>query len=173
MQKFLGISLAFMIAVSVSLTGFSQSQDLKIAYVDILKVFDEYSKTKDYEGRLENKGKQAEKKLDSKKANIEALNNKLSLLKEKERAKEQEKIKEEFLALKELEREIKGDLTKERAEMMKEIFEDVKKVISDYAKKNSYTLVLDKSVIHYGESTLDITKEILKISNQEYKTRKK
>ncbi len=52
---------------------------------------------------------------------------------------------------------------------MKNIVEDIDKIIEDYAKKNDFDLVVNSNAILYGAKTMDITSQILKISNKKYK----
>ncbi len=171
MRRILVCSLVFMALALTTVTCFSQ--EAKIAYVDILKVLEKYQKTEDYEKNLEAKGKKAEQDLETKRAEIETLNNSLSIVKEKERAKKTEELKEKFAALQKLEQNLKVELNKERNDMMKELYEDIKKVVSDYSKKNSLSLVIDQNAIHYADAAMDITEKILNISNQGYKKSKK
>ncbi|MFA7676745.1 MAG: OmpH family outer membrane protein [Candidatus Omnitrophota bacterium] len=152
---------------SVSLTA--SAKDLKIGYVDIFQVFNEYKKTKDYDKNLETKKNEAEKQLDKKKQELEKLQNKLSLLKEEEQKKQQEAMAKEVKAYRELERKVFVDVKKERDEKMKEIIDDINAIVDDYAKKNSFSLIVNKNAVLYGDKVMDITSDILKIANKKYK----
>ena len=167
MRKVVGCLLVLVLALSLSFTCFAK--DLKIGYVDIFKVFNDYDKTKSYDTKLEAKKKAAEKKLEAKKILIEKMQQKLSVLKESQKKAEEEKIRKEVEAYQELNREAFVDIKRERDEKMKEIIEDINAVIKEYAKKNSFDLVINQSSILYGDKLMDVTSEILKISNQKYK----
>ncbi len=168
MKRGLAILLTAGLIFSFTLSCFSEG--LKIGYVDIFEVFNEYDKTKDYDSNLEKKKEEIEKKLDAKKKTIEKLQNKLGLLKEEERAREEEKIMEEVKAYKDLEREAFTDIKKARDDKMKEIIDDINKIIKNYARENAFNLIISKNSVLYGDdAVVDITAAILKISNQEYK----
>ncbi|MCK4519710.1 MAG: OmpH family outer membrane protein [Candidatus Omnitrophica bacterium] len=167
MKRVFGYLLVLAVMVSFSFPCFSK--DLKIGYVDIFKVFNDYEKTKDYDKKLEKKKNDVEKNLEAKKTVIEKLQNKMSLLKEDKKAKEEEKLKKEIQEYREVEREAFTDIKKERDEKMKNIVEDIDKIIEDYAKKNDFDLVVNSNAILYGAKTMDITSQILKISNKKYK----
>ena len=167
MKCLVSFLLVLAMVTSFSLTSFSK--DLKIGYVDIFKVFNEYEKTKEYDANLEKKKEQAEKELDSKKEVITKLQSKISLLKEKDREKEQKKISEEVKSYRELEREAFTDIKKERDTRMKDIVEDINEVIKDYAKKNGFDLIINETSVLYGDKIMDVTSDILKISNKSYK----
>lgn len=169
MKKICSFLLVLAIAVSFSFPCFSEN--LKIGYVDIFKVFNEYGKTKEYDKKLEEKKSNVEKTLEEKKVIIEKLQNQMSLLKEDKKAKEEEKLKKEIQAYRELEREAFTDIKKERDEKMKSIVEDIDKVVDDYAKENGFDLVVNSNAILYGAKTMDITSQILSISNKKYKAK--
>jgi outer membrane protein len=156
-------------ALTFSFSAVSQAKDLKIGYVDIFKVFNDYKKTIDYDKTLEGKKEDAEKKLDAKKETIKKIKDKLSLLKEGEKAKEEAKMRKEAEEYQELQRKIFIDIKKERDEKMQEIIEDINKIVEEYAKKNKFDMVINQNAILYGDRVMDITDEILKISNQQYK----
>jgi outer membrane protein len=147
------------------------SKDLKIGYVNIFKVFNEYGKTKDYDAKLEQNKKEAEKKLETKKEAIEKIQSKLSLLKDSEKGKEEEKMKQEINDYRDVERKALIDIKKERDEKMKEIIEDINKIIEDYAKKNKFDLIINESAILYGDKAMDITTDIMNLANKGYKSK--
>jgi len=165
--------LIFLVGAGIIMSNQSVcfSKELKIGYVNVFKVFNEYAKTKEYDEKLEKNKKEAEKKLEAKKEAIEKLQNKLSLLKEKERSSEEEKMKKEITEYRETERKALIDIKKERDEKMKEIIEDINKVVEDYAKKNKFDLIVNESSVLYGDKAMDITSDIMKLANKQYKSK--
>ncbi|MFH1519052.1 MAG: OmpH family outer membrane protein [Candidatus Omnitrophota bacterium] len=167
MRRFFSCLLVLAVIMSFSSPCFSQ--ELKIGYVNIFEVFNEYQKTKDCDNKLEEKKKAAEKKLEDKKETIEKLQNKLSLLKEAEKAQEEETLSKEIKEYRDLEREVFTDVKKERDEKMKAIVEDIDAIIKKYAQDNGFDLIVNSNAVLYGAKALEITSDILKISNQKYK----
>ncbi|MDP8289419.1 MAG: OmpH family outer membrane protein [Candidatus Susulua stagnicola] len=170
MKKIVGSLIVAIVIMSFSSTCFSK--DLKIGYVNIFTVFDDYEKTKDYDQELEVMKTAAEKKLKIKKEAIEKLQNKLGLLKDSEKVKEEAKLEEEVNEYRDLEREIFTDIKKERDDKMKDIGDDITEIVKDYAKDNNFDLIVNGSTVLYGAKTMDITNEILKVSNKNYKKKK-
>lgn len=170
MRKIVGFLIVLIIMVSFSSTCFSK--DLKIGYVDIFKVFNDYEKTKEYDEKLEVRKTAAEEKLEVKKEIIEKLQNKLGLLKDSQKVKEEAKLEKEINEYRDLEREVFTDIKKERDDKMKDIIEDINIIIKDYAKKNGFDLILNANTVLYGSKSMDITDQILKISNKNYKKKK-
>ncbi len=154
--------------------GFGQvfAKDLKIGYVDIFKVFNDYEKTKKYDTSLEEKKKEAETKLDQKKTDLEQMQKRLSVLKEDEKKKEQEKLTKAVEEYREIERTAFIDIKKARDEKMKEIVDDIDKIVDDYANKNGFNLIVNENAVLYGDKVMDITADILKIANTNYKKEK-
>ena len=159
-------TLLLALGLLVSFCGFALAKEAKIAYVDFFKVFNEYSKTKDYDSKLEKKKNVVEKKLDAKKSEIEKIQNKLTLLNDKDKEEEQQKIVKEVQEYRSLERESLIDIRKERDEKMKEIVEDINAVIEKYAKDKGFTLVVNRNAVLYGDKVMDITSDILNLSNK-------
>jgi len=170
MKKIFGCLLILAVMMSLSSTCFAK--DMKIGYVDIFKIFNDYEKTKEYDEKLEAKKNAAEKELEKKKEIIEKLQGKLDLLKEGEKVKEEERLSKEIKEYRDLEREALTDIKKERDEKMKDIVEDIDKIIKDYAKKNGFDIIINSSAVLYGVKAMDVTDEILKISNKKYKKKK-
>jgi len=169
-KKIIGLLIVLMVMMSFSSTCFAE--DLKIGYVDIFKVFNDYEKTKEYDQKLEVRKSAAEEKLEAKKETIEKLQNKLDLLKDSEKEKEEAKLEKEVNEYRDLEREIFTDIKKERDDKMKDIIKDINIIIKDYAQKNNFDLIVNANTVLYGSATMDITDQILKVSNKNYKKKK-
>ena len=159
--------LIFIFSLILPLKSFSQN--LKVGYIDVFKVFREYKKTKDYDKILEDKKKAKEKELEKKRNEIKKMQDRLDLLKEEEQKKERERISKAAQDYREQERQVILDLKKERDEKMEEIVKDIEKVVKEYAIKNNFDLILNKGAIVYGKEGIDLTETILKLINQRYK----
>lgn len=147
----------------------SFSKDFKIGYVNVMEVFDKYDKTKSYDESLEKIKLEKEEVLKKKKEEIDQIQSKLNLLKEEEREKKQKELAAAIEEYKNSERDIYTDLKKVRDEKMSEILKDLNDVITEYAKKNKFDLVLNENAVLYGAETMTITSEISKFMNERYK----
>jgi len=166
MKKFL-ILVSFLILVLFSLNAFSK--ELKIGYVDFLKVYDEYQKKKDYQEVIEKKRSEKEEELKKKMQEIEKLQKKVNLLKDKEKEKEKENLEKLAKDFEEMRRKSFLDLKKERDEKLKEILEDIKEVINNYAKTNNFDVILNGEAVLFGNNSLDVTSDIMKLLKEKYK----
>jgi outer membrane protein len=167
MKKFFSFLVIFGLIGSFSFSAFAK--ELKIGYVDIFEVFNEYEKTKDYDKNLEKKKDEQMKKLDEKKAELEKLQNKLSVLKKEEQEKKKDELAKLIQEWRTLERQILTDLRKEKNEKMEEIIGDINNVIKDYAQKNNFDFIINGSALLFGNKSLNITADILKLVNEKYK----
>lgn len=138
----------------------------KIGYVDLSRLFDEYHKTKEYDKVLETKHGELEKIGKEKIEKIRESESKLALLKEDQKLA----LEEEIEALKDDAREFvnqeQTNLTKDRNEKIREILLEIEKVVSDYAAKEGYSIILNDRVLIFGDPAEDLTEDILTILNQ-------
>lgn len=138
----------------------------KIGYVDLSRLFDEYHKTKDYDKMLETKHSELEKIGKEKVEKIKESESKLALLKE-----DQKKVLEDEIDLmkgdaQEFVRQEQSNITKERNEKIREILLEIEKIVSDFAEKEGYDVILNDRVLIYGDPAKNLTEEILTILNQ-------
>jgi len=163
----LGTALFFLVSVN-----YIQAEE-KVGFVDLSRVFDGYQKTKDYDVKLDKKQKVKEKDRDKKIKEIKDLQNKISLLNDKEREKTQQKIDDKIKSLQEFDRGVQTDLRKERDELIKEILKEIEKTIREYAQKEKFTLIFNDRILLYGNESLDLTDKILGSLNKKYSKIKK
>lgn len=144
----------------------AHAKEYKIGYVDLAKVFDEYSKTKESEKALEEKGKA--KEADRKKMvdELRKLKDEQALLSEKAKADKQTVIDQKIKALQDFDMKTRDELTKERNDRLAEILKSIEKVVSDYAKESGYDYILNARMLLYGGEQYDLTAEVLKRLNK-------
>lgn len=145
----------------------------KMAYVDLSQTFDKYEKTKVFDESLASAQGAKEKELESMANEIKAIEDKMSLLSEKEKAAKQQDLDEKNKKLKQMSQQVALDLRKERDEKLKEILQDIEKVIQSYAQKNSYDFIFNDRVMLYGAASADVTQDVIEILNNEYKQQQK
>jgi Skp family chaperone for outer membrane proteins len=163
-----GIVALFLAACFLVCTGRVFAAE-KLAYVDLSRLFDEYGKTKDYDKVLEDKQKAYESEREKKVSEVKQLQDKMSLLNDKEKEAKKSELEDKLKALQEYDRTKQTDLRKERDEKMKEILKDIEKAVTEHAKGNGYTMVFNDRVLVYQEKNLDITEPVLKILQGYYK----
>jgi outer membrane protein len=138
----------------------------KFAYVDLTKIFSEYTKTKDYDKVLGDKQSAYESERDKMVAEVKGFQDKLNLLSDKEKEAKKGDLENKIKNLQEFDRQKQGDLRKEQDERMKELLKDINEAIKVYAEKEGYTMVFNDRVLVYQDKSLDITDKIVAIVNK-------
>jgi outer membrane protein len=145
--------------------GVSYAAD-KFAYVDLTKIFSEYSKTKDYDKVLGDKQSAYEGERDKMVGDIKSFQDKMNLLSDKEKEAKKGDLEDKVKKLQEFDRQKQTDLRKEQDEKMKELLKDINDTIKGYAEKEGYTLIFNDRVLVYQDKSMDITDKIVELINK-------
>ena len=157
------------VLVGMALTVSAFAKDLKIAYVDLSRLFDNYQKTKEYDAVLQKESEGFQKERDGMISKIRDAQGKLALLKEDEKAKVTMDIEKQKGDLIEYDKQKRTELAKKRDEKVREILLEIEKIVSDIAQKENYDYILNDRVLIYGDKTQNITDRVLKALNDSYK----
>lgn len=139
--------------------------DGKMGYVDLSRLFDQYHKTKEYDKVLEGKHAGYQKERGAKADKIKEAQGKLDLLTADKKAAVKDDIEKMKTDLLEFDRQKQADLTKERNEKIRDILLEIEKIVSGFAEKENYSLILNDRVLIYGNPAMNITEPILTILN--------
>lgn len=161
--------LGFLLGMVVFGLGANAFAAGKMAYVDLSSTFDKYEKTKTFDQSLSTTQQAKEKELEQMNNEIKALEDKMSLLSEKEKAAKQKELEDKAKKFQQRQAEIGMDLRKDRDDKLKEILQDIEKVVQAYAQKNGYDFIFNDRVLLYGAASADVTQDVIDILNSEYK----
>jgi len=137
----------------------------KMAVVNLGVVFDEYYKTKEADKALEEKANAKKSERDKIVADVKKMRDELELLSDKAKEKKQADIDEKIKTLQEFDNNATQELRKQRDENLRVILQDIDTVVSDYAKKNKYDIVLNERALAYADKAYNVTDDILKLLN--------
>jgi len=152
-------------AFALSIAATAQAAE-KFAYVDLSRTFAEYYKTKDYEKSLTDKENSYTAERDKKVGEVKALQDKINLLSEKEKAEKKTDFENKVKTLQEFDTQKQMDLRKEYNEKTKEIFKDIEEAVKQYAEKEGYVMVFNDRVLVYQVKSMDITDKVINIINK-------
>ncbi|MCM8796760.1 MAG: OmpH family outer membrane protein [Candidatus Omnitrophica bacterium] len=141
----------------------------KFAYVNLMRVFSEYNKTKDYDKGLTDKEDIYTKEREKKVNEIKQLQEKMNLLSDKEKEATKSDFEAKIKALQDFDTQKQTDLRKEQNEKMKEIMQDIEEVVRKYAQKEGITFVLNDRAFVYQDKSYDISDKIITTLNNNYK----
>ena len=150
--------------------GLSYAAD-KFAYIDLSRTFSEYGKTKDFDKALTDKESNYTTERDAKVDEVKKLQDKLSLLSEKEKEAKKNEIETKTKNLQDYDRQKQTDLRKEQDEKMKELLKDIEGAVKTYAEKEGITLVFNDRVLVYQTKSMEITDKVIEILNKGYKSK--
>ncbi len=141
--------------------------EFRIATVDINRVINESTESKSMKKVLDDKTLAAKKQVDAKRSSLKALEDKLKAAKVKEDSKEADQYRESAKEYSRMVKDTEEDLRREFLKSNKTLTDKALKLVRDYASKNSYSLVLDKSEavrgpVLFGSKSFDVTEDILK-----------
>lgn len=167
-MKSFKIVLTLAIFLFVMSVTASAQQATRWAYLDLSKVFDNYERTKEYDVTLEAQHSAYEKERNTKIEKLKEAQNKLDLLKPEEKEKAQKDLEAMRNELVQFDQQKRTDLQKQRDEKIREILLEIEKIVSDYAKKEKYDIILNDRVLIYGDPGMNISDPVLKVLNDTY-----
>ncbi|MGB5229644.1 OmpH family outer membrane protein [Eudoraea sp.] len=148
----------------------------KIGFVDNVKLMDGYQEKMDIEARYKVKAETLNKKRDS---ISQAFQIEAQAFQTKAQSMPETQAQEEYGVLQQRGQFIGQQLQQEEQQMQSEgqiemdsLISKVKKEINSYGKSNGFTYILsggDGGSVLYGTDTKDLTQDILKILNEQYK----
>ena len=178
-------ALALVLGRGVYFSPVVAQAEMKVGTIDMKAVFDQYFKTKEAEGKINEARTQAKKELDDRldtfnKAQEEArkLNDEANKpeLAEKAKAEKSKALNEKLQELGAMQREIQEfqqtrerQLSEQSVRSRNGLVEEINKIISDKVKAGNYDLVLDKSgqslnavnVLVFSKDAFDLTNDVV------------
>jgi len=133
----------------------------KFASVDLAKILSGYTKAKDYEKTLDDKMKGYEVERNKMVNEAKQLQEKISLLSDKEKETKKADLENKLKSLQEFDQQKQIELRKEQEEKTKELLADVTGVIRQFAEKEGYTIVLNRNAVLYQGQNMDVTNKIV------------
>lgn len=158
----------------ILITNDLKSEETKIVYVDVQSILEksnvgkkEFDNLNDLIKKKNSNFVEIEKQLKSEENQILKQKNILSENELNAKISDfQNKINDYNLKKQEFTKEVND----QRLNITNNLLESLNLILSDYASKNEISIILQKKNIIIGKSTLDVTKDVLKIFNENIKT---
>tara|TARA_B100001057_G_scaffold379671_1_gene385244 strand:- start:1082 stop:1600 length:519 start_codon:yes stop_codon:yes gene_type:complete len=152
-------------------SGFSHAND-DIKFININYIVNNSDAGKILNKIIDNKTKKIETDLKDLAKKIEDKKNKIisqkNILKKEEFDKLVENYDKEVKSFNEVRNKKRIDFDKFRVNSKKQILDLLNPIITNFLKKESIKILLQKEKIMFGDETLNITKEILEIFNKKH-----
>ena len=160
------ISSLIIIGIFIFSSAFAvDAAELKIGYMDLAYVFDNYTKTKEQDKILEQQVKQKTDERQRLVNEVRKMKEEADVLSKDAKEKKQAAIDEKIKQLQEYDQQTKTTLGQEREKMGREILKEIETVVEKYATDNGYTMILSNRVLVYGQKQYDVTNDILNTLN--------
>jgi len=181
-MKKAGIALAVVVA---AMMGIAQEKTAVVNMIDLVR----YHPSRERDRKLmESMEKELQEKLDKRRERFEQLRDDLVKLEKEARNPalgERARNDAETKALKhrevvveadrDLQKEYQGfqrQLADQDTRLLREVTSDIRKYVTEYAKENKITLVMDGTTLAYFDPKLDVTDDVLKLMKVDPKVRK-
>ena len=149
----------------------TQVPTIKIGFVDMTRLFNEYHETKTATANFEKDWNDAQEAINRKADEVRELKEQLQetsdTLSEQQRRNLEERIAE-------AERDVKDyydlslkKLRREEQEIKRKLLEKLQKAVNDIGVSEGYSMIFRESVLLHGAQTFDLTDEILRKVNSE------
>jgi len=166
-KKFLVINIFFFIFVS------SFAEEQKIVYLNLDKIMQQSIAGKSIKKQLENLYKE---NLEKFKKNDEILKSKekkiitqKNILSKEDFQKELTGLRKEIINFQKEQVKARDEINKLRVGATNQLISKLSPILEEYAKENSISLILQKKNIVMGKKEIEITDEILSITNEKIK----
>ena len=166
-KKFLVINIFFFIFVS------SFAEEQKIVYLNLDKIMQQSIAGKSIKKQLENLYKE---NLEKFKKNDEILKSKekkiitqKNILSKEDFQKELTSLRKEIINFQKEQVKARDEINKLRVGATNQLVSKLSPILEEYAKENSISLILQKKNIVMGKKEIEITDEILSITNEKIK----
>ena len=164
LKKFLIINL-FLVFFTLS-----YAEEQKIVYLNVDKIMQQSIAGKSIKKQLEDL---YNKNLEKFKKNDETLKNKekkliaqKNILSQEDFQKELSSLRKEIINFQKKQVKARDDINKLRIGATNKLISQLSPILQEYAKKNSVSLILQKKNIVMGKKEIEITDEILEITNK-------
>ena len=166
-KKFLIINFFFLLIFPIN------AEEQKIVYLNVDKIMQQSTAGKSIKKQLENlynkdlkKFKKNDEILKEKEKKIIAQKN---ILSQEDLQKELSSLRKEIINFQKEQVKARDNINKLRIEATNKLIQKLSPILKDYAEINSISLILQKKNIVMGKKEIEITDEILAITNKKIK----
>ena len=160
------LAAGILIATTISYAGLGLAAGLKIGYVDIASIFDQYSETKKAKLVLE-------KEIKSKQDTIQKMSDEVKNLREdleaqqssiaiEDKVNKAQEIDRKAQELQKFTEDSENELSKKESDLTQNILAKIYAAVQQVGKEKSFSLILDKNNVIFGIDSWNITEDVLK-----------
>ncbi len=161
------LSLFFLLTFSIP-----SKAEVKVGVVDLYRVLNESEEGKKAVNELQSMFDSRQKTLEEKQKKIQNLRDeyekKKAVLSEEARKSKEDEIERLGRELQRTAADYQLELQKKQNEITQSMLKEIRQIINDFAKKEGYSLILEKveQIVIYSTPEVDITDKIIALFNQ-------
>lgn len=164
MKKLASILVALALVVGVSAPAWA----LRIAYVDVAELFDQYDGTRTAKEDLKKEALKKRKELEGQQEDmqkqIEDLKAQKAVLSSAKYKEKEDKLKGQVQALQEQVQSVQDDLAGKEKSKTKAILNEIRGIVKELAEEEKYDYIFEKNSLVFGGD--DVTYKVLKKLNK-------
>ena len=155
------------LALALLLASSAVAQDIKLGYVDLQRALNESESGKRAKDRFKKEVDRLQVSLQKQKSELEGLKEQLDkkslVMKEDERRNLEKDYQKRLRDFERSYKDSQGELQQQDNELTAELLRELQKVIEEYGKARSYTMILERSSssVLYGAENVDLTEDII------------
>lgn len=159
------------IALYVLLVGFVgnlAAEEMKMGFIDMQKAIQETAAGKKAKKDLEDEFNKKKKELEKKEADLKKMNDDLEkkslVLTDEVKQKKAQELQAEMIKYREVVAKSQMEIQKKERDLTAPIVTKLREIVDDIAKKEGYTMVLEKSEqsVLWAKKDLDLTDRVIK-----------
>lgn len=167
-----GVSLVWGYPFCAGATKDSQ-RSLKIGYVNLEAIFDQYKKTaesrEEFEKEKEIQQKEIAKKQEDLRKAQETYEKQKDVLKSEEKKKSEEEIQKMQQEFYNFVGQANQKLDEKKAHLIEARLKEIQTAIKNFAEKEKYDFILNNQAVFYGPQGTDLTEQVVNFLNKEKK----
>jgi outer membrane protein len=163
--------LMMMVVMAAVVSGSAWAADGKIGYIDMQRALNSSEAGKEAKDQLQVKLKKYQEQINAKQEELQKLKTDLEKqgvdLSETARAAKEKDYQQKLKDFQRFAKDAEEDLQARDGEFTKKLVEAMSKVVNEYGRKNSYTMIFDArgAGMLYADQKADLTDEVIKSFN--------
>lgn len=161
---------ALVVAGVLACAGAARAE-MRVAVVDMQRALNECDAGKRAKDQVKSKFERAQNQLKNQREELdrarEDYEKRATVMREEQRRELEKDLEVRTLDFKRKYEDFQRDLKRTDAELTSGIVEELYNIVSDYGERQQYTMIVEASsgALLYGDKSLDITEEIIKLHN--------
>lgn len=172
------MSLKFLVVVSVFATSFAHATEFKAAYVDVQRAVQEVEEGKAAKARLQSMADQKQKAFEKEqnvlKAEVDAYTKQKATMDDKVAAAKEAELQKKMFEFQQRAEKLRVEFSESERKELGTIFPKLEQLLGQIAQREGLTMVFDRSSsgLAWAPPSLDLTNELIRMYNAQYKAPK-